>query len=145
MLDLEENNRNLLELQDKLKNLFDALQIAKLKKSLNELEQETLKENFWNETQKSSEIYAKMSSIQKKIRTYDNLKNELENLIELNELLLLENDYSLEKDLISNTQKIQKQLEDVEVQTLLSGKYDVNNAILTLHPGAGRNRIPGLG
>ena len=55
----------------------------------------------------------------------------------MNDLLLIESDEELEKELISNTNQLQKNLEKFEVQTLLSGKYDQNNAIITLHPGAG--------
>ena len=55
----------------------------------------------------------------------------------MNELLCLEVDNELIKELLKDTLKLQKELEDLELQTLLSGKYDKNNAILTLHPGAG--------
>lgn len=145
MLDLEENKRNLTELQDKLTKMAETLQISNLKKDFAELEKQTLKPDFWEDTQKSATIFSQMNAIQKKVRNYENLKNELDNLLELNELLLLEKDDSLEKDLVSNTQKFEQKLTELEVQTLLSGKYDVNNAILTIHPGAGRNRIPRLG
>lgn len=137
MLDLEENKRILIELQDKLSHFFETLKIEESKKELAGLEKETLKDDFWEDKKKSSEIYAKMNVIQKKLRTYDELKSELKDLIELNELLLLEKDNSLEKDLIINTEKLQKKFSNLEVQTLLSGQYDTNNAILTIHPGAG--------
>lgn len=55
----------------------------------------------------------------------------------MNELLCLEEDNELIKELLKDTLKLQKELENLELQTLLSGKYDKNNAILTLHPGAG--------
>lgn len=145
MLDLEENKRNLIELRDKLTKMAETLQISNLKADFAQLEQQTLKPDFWEETQKSATLFSQMNAIQKKIRNYENLKNELDNLLELNELLLLEKDDSLEKDLLSNTQKFEQKLTELEVQTLLSGKYDANNAILTIHPGAGRNRIPRLG
>lgn len=145
MIDLEENKRFLLELQNRLHELEAALQISDLNSELAELEKQTLKEDFWEDTQKSSVVYSKMNMLQKKINTYHHLKNELENLLELNELLLLEQDTDLAKDLLSNTQTLQKQCDNIEVQTLLSGKYDKNNALVTLHPGAGRNRITRLG
>lgn len=137
MLDLEENKRFLNELQNQLQALESALQISNLKTELADLEKQTMQEDFWENNQKSSTIYAKMNVIQKKIKTYETLKNELENLIELNDLLLVEQDLELEKDLLSNTQKLKKDFEKIEVETLLSGKYDTNNAILTIHPGAG--------
>ena len=48
-----------------------------------------------------------------------------------------EGDKSLVNDIITNTNNIQKEIDDLEIQTLLSGKYDINNAIVTIHPGAG--------
>ena len=137
MIDLEENKRFLLGLQTKIKELSSTLQISKLQQELAELEKQTLAEDFWNDSQKSSMIYTKMNKIQKKIKTYENLRDELDNLIELNELLIVENDPNLEKDLISSTQKFQNDLDEIEIQTLFSGKYDANNSIVTIHPGAG--------
>ena len=44
---------------------------------------------------------------------------------------------SLANDIIESTKSMQSQIDDLEIQTLLSGKYDINNAIITIHPGAG--------
>jgi len=51
--------------------------------------------------------------------------------------LSLEPDESLENDLIKSIKNIEKDIEKIEINTLLSGKLDSNNAIITLHPGAG--------
>ena len=56
---------------------------------------------------------------------------------ELTELVELEPDEDVAKDILKNTKKIEKELEKLELETLLSGKYDENNAIVTIHPGAG--------
>ena len=50
---------------------------------------------------------------------------------------MIEFDETLKKELLSNTKKLEKNIEDLKIATLLSDKYDQNNAILTLHPGAG--------
>ena len=49
----------------------------------------------------------------------------------------MENEQAMVKEIINSTKKIEKQIEKLESETLLSGKYDKNNAIITLHPGAG--------
>ena len=72
-----------------------------------------------------------------KIAKFEELENDIKNTLELTELIQLEPDESLENDIITDTKKIEKELEKFELQTLLSGKYDSNNAILTIHPGAG--------
>ena len=62
------------------------------------------------------------------------LKSDLSNVDEQN----LPNDIQDElKELSDLLKQIDKDLENLEIETLLSGKYDSNNAILTLHPGAG--------
>ena len=48
-------------------------------------------------------------------------------------------DEEIKKEVIKTTIKLEKELEKLELQTLLSGKFDANNAIITIHPGAGRN------
>lgn len=47
--------------------------------------------------------------------------------------------------MVKDIKNIEKQIESFEVETLLSGKYDKNNAIITIHPGARWNRSSGLG
>lgn len=137
MLDLEENKKFLLELQHCLQDLSEALQIVKLQVELSELEEQTLAEDFWEDSQKSSIVYGKMNALQKKINLYQNLKSEFDNLWELNELLLIEQEEDFVKDLVSNTKKLEKAIENAQTQTLLSGKYDSSHALVTIHPGAG--------
>ena len=118
-------------------NLFD---IAKLKQELNELEQQTLQEVFWYDSKNSGIVLQKTKTIKSKIDKYTKITNEINNLLEMSELLSIEseaNDDSLVSDIIENTKSIQKEIDNLEIQTLLSGKYDINNAIVTIHPGAG--------
>ena len=115
-------------------NLFD---IAKLENELKELEKETMNEDFWTDTSKTSIVLKQIKTIKNKIETFTNLNNQLENLIEISNLTINEYDEELEKEIFHNTNEIKKHIEDLEIQTLLSGKYDINNAIVTIHPGAG--------
>lgn len=123
-------------------NLFD---IANLEKQLTKLEKQTLEEEFWSDSKKSGIILQKIKIIKDKLQNYNKLQMELNNLKEMSELVIQENDETLAKEILNNTASINEELEKLEIQTLLSGKYDINNAIVTIHPGAGRNRITGLG
>lgn len=111
--------------------------ISVLEAELKELENKTTEENFWSDSQKSSTTLKKINTLKNKIEDYKKVKLELNNLIELNELLALEPDEEIGKELVKNTYHIEKNIEKLEITTLLSGKYDANNAIITLHPGAG--------
>lgn len=115
-------------------NLFD---IEQLKEDLNDLEKLTLKPDFWSNTKNSTLVLGKIKNIKRKYLLYNSLESELNNLIELNELLILENDNDLAKELLKNSNKLENQIEKLQLETLLTGKYDANNAIISLHPGAG--------
>ena len=111
--------------------------IAKLTNDLSELEAKTSNPDFWSDSSKSGKVLQKIKIIKNKKDKYEKLESELNNLIDMNELLLTENDEDMANDLASNTASIKKEIDDLEVTTLLSDKYDVNNAIVTIHPGAG--------
>lgn len=116
-------------------SLFD---IEKLENRLQELEAETVKEEFWQKDSKETgKVLAEIKQIKNKVVQYRKAEQEAENLIELTELANLDNDEDVAKDIIKSTAKLENEVEKLELQTLLSGKYDKNNAILTLHPGAG--------
>ena len=111
--------------------------ISKLELELADLEKQTLEEGFWADTTKSTTILSKVKTLKNKCSTYHIITQELINLQELTELVSLEEDEQMAKDILKNTEIISKELEKFELSTLLSGKYDKNNAIVTLHPGAG--------
>ena len=115
-------------------NPFD---IASIEKEIKELEKQTLKENFWNDNKNSTNVLSKIKQLKNKYESYNNIQNEIKNLQELTELVNLEPDEEIAKEILKNTKKVEKNFEKLELSTLLSGKYDNNNAILTIHPGAG--------
>ena len=137
MLELEENLRVLNELIEKLNSLRDTLNIYSLEKEKEELTSETEKEGFWEDTENSNKVFAKLKRVKRKLESFYEIKSELDNLIDMNKMLLDEYDEELSKDLIKQTSEFTKKLEKLELETLLAGKYDINNAIITLHPGAG--------
>ena len=115
-------------------SLFD---IPNLEKRLQELEEKTSKSEFWEDTENTAKVLSEIKKIRNKYLKYKELEKEINNLLELSELVKLEYDEEIANDIIKNTKKEQKNLEKLELETLLSGKYDSNNAIITIHPGAG--------
>lgn len=111
--------------------------ISNLEKELKELEKETTKQEFWENQQNTSRVLKRITEIKNKIEGYKVTKNNLDNLTDLLELLRIEKDEQLEADLEKNILDLKNNIDKLEISTLLSGKYDINNAIITLHPGAG--------
>ena len=111
--------------------------ITNLENELNTLEKQTTENNFWEDSKNSSKVLKRITEIKNKIEQYKKVHNELQNLKDLTELLKQENDVDLEKDLEKGISILNSSVEKLEISTLLSGKYDSNNALITLHPGAG--------
>lgn len=82
-------------------------------------------------------VLSELKSIQNKVNRFNKIKENLQNLLDLNELLNMEEDLELVKELLKDTATLENEIESLEVETLFSGKYDKNNAIVTIHPGAG--------
>ena len=111
--------------------------IEKNEEDLKALEAKTMQPTFWEDAKQSDKILSEIKQKKNITSSYRKIEEELKNIQELTELLKIEYDEDLAKEIIQNTNKISNEVEKFELQTLLNGKYDKNNAILTLHPGAG--------
>ena len=116
-------------------SLFD---ISTLEKQLSELESETVKEEFWQKApNETGKVLSQIKQLKNKVEQYRKIEQEILNLNDLTELANMENDEEVAKDILKSTSNLEIEIEKLQLETLLSGKYDKNNAILTLHPGAG--------
>lgn len=120
-----------------LAEVKEALDYDGLNKKAEELRAEQAKEDFWNDMQSAQQVNKELARIETKIKHYDKLYSQgedLEVLIELTEGTSEESEMEeLQKELV----KFSEAVESLRLETLLKGKYDGNNAILTLHAGAG--------
>lgn len=138
MVDLEENRRELQNLKEKFDSLEKALGTEEeLAKILKELENKTMEEGFWNDTKAANLVLRDMKEVKAKYTSLTQVKQNLEELIELNDFLMIEHDDEMEQDLAKSTSSLEKEIEKLETKMFLSGKFDRNHAIITLHPGAG--------
>lgn len=106
-------------------------------KQVDDLDQQTMKEDFWNDPQKAQAVIRKRNSIKQIIDDYQALDAGLNSLDETADELKAEFDDELMEIAEEEYQETAKKFEDFEIQVLLSHEYDQNNAILELHPGAG--------
>lgn len=111
--------------------------ISNLEKELSELELQTNQSDFWNDSKNSSKVLKKITELKNKVNQFKKVESELNNLLEIKNLLLQEEDEELAKELEEGAVNIEQSIQKLEIATLLSGKYDSSNAIVTLHPGAG--------
>jgi peptide chain release factor 2 len=128
--------KNELQL-NRINELEKTINIEALEKSLSDLEIQTSNPTFWNDPENSTKVSAKISELKKKISLFNYIKSEINTIREMIGLLNEESDKDLEKEVENSVSNTEKELETLEISTLLSGKYDKNNAIVTIHPGAG--------
>jgi len=101
------------------------------------LEQKASEPSFWDDIDNSQKVLQKLKTLKSKVETYQSLKNQLEDTQTLNQLGLEEDDASVIEEVASGIEKFKASLKKLRLETLLTGQYDKNNAILTLHAGAG--------
>lgn len=92
--------------------------------------------SFWEDVNKAGEITQEAKRIKDKLDYFSSLNTRVEDVEILFELLE-EDDEETPKEIIGEVKGISKEIENLKIQILLSGEYDRNNAILTLHTGVG--------
>ncbi len=135
-------------LSDDLKMQIDALkpQIVELHKvlnienaeiKLNELQETSAQPEFWNDIENSHKVLQNIRAFENKINSFNQLKSKLDDIVTLFELSQEEDDNQLLTEIQDEINDLNSQLEIQTLQTLLTGEYDSNSAILTFHSGAG--------
>jgi len=117
-------------------NLDDALMrihFRDLSDKYSALVAESSKPDFWNDTERAQKISQEQSSLQRRIEPWQKIDTELDELIEMAEL----EDPSLESDLSAHLEKLEATFSDLKEELKYSGPYDTNDAILSIHAGAG--------
>lgn len=109
----------------------------KLKSDLEKLREEQLVPDFYSDSKRVGENGRKVRVCEKKLEQIASLEKAASDLRALVELVEEFSDEELESELENKLKMFEKNLEDVRLTTLLNGKYDSYNAILTLHAGAG--------
>ena len=93
--------------------------------------------DFWDNPEKSQESMKNLKSMKDDIAIYAKLKDEFDEIETLIEMAAEENDESLIPEIQDLLDDFRKTYDDIRIKTLLSGEYDKDNAIVTLHAGAG--------
>lgn len=137
MLQFEEQKQKLNEYRNGMNELKEALDYDALKEKVVKLEEQAAQEGFWDDLENSQKVLKETSRLKDTIAKYDSLNQDFLDLFDLIEMADEEEDLSMLDDVVSGVDNFVKTFEDMRLQTLLSGEYDKNNAILTFHAGAG--------
>ena len=121
----------------RLEKLAAALDLEGARREVDELEEKTGDPNFWNDVAASQKVLQRTKQLKNKLENHARLTSQWEDLTTLVEMAMEEDDASLLSEVQEGYDKLESALEEANLATLLTGEYDANNAILTLHAGAG--------
>ena len=137
MIDLDRYLQELNAVRITIDKAADALHLPLLKEQLTELKEEMNVAEFWTDLKRSTEISQKVASMENKIKTVNHLYERAD---DIDAMLMLLNEDEDEDIALECGQALVALTEDAEtlsLETLLRGDYDKNNAVLSLHAGAG--------
>lgn len=117
-----------------METLFD---IANKKIELKNLQEKSFESNFWDDSDKAQEIMIEINSLKDTIETFENLSYSVNSIYELLEIMSLEEFLDMKDELTSDLLKTKDGVSKLKIETLLSGEYDKNNAIISIHAGSG--------
>ena len=137
MIQFEEYKGKLNDLKPKLDGLSDSLGLDAARDELERLHAEVASEGFWDNLEHSQKVLQKTKQLENKVESYERMQSEWDDLMTICEMALEENDDSMLDDLLSGYATLETQMEETRLQTLLTGEYDANNAMMSFHAGAG--------
>ncbi len=106
-------------------------------KRIKELEKEVNNINFWNDKKHSEEVLNELNLLKSKIVKVENLKKNIEENIDIINLIKENSDLEMQELIENDINKIKQELNNIELELLLSGPYDRCDCIIDIHPGAG--------
>ncbi|MFH1540587.1 MAG: peptide chain release factor 2 [Elusimicrobiota bacterium] len=132
--ELKEKTRKLLQKADDIGRYFE---VEKKLKKISEIEKTISLSNFWDNPAEAQKTMQLLSLLKSQITKYQNIKNELSETSELLSILEMENDESMHSDIEKALEKIEEEISEMDLQLKLSGEFDKNSAIVSIHSGAG--------
>jgi len=136
MIDVLEINREFQSFKEAIENIRQTLKLDSRVLENKKLEKETLIEGFWSNKKNSQEVINKINQNKELINEY----NKIQELYDEEELIfefLNSGEEEFKEELLKKHEILKKRIEEIDIKLLLDGKYDNNNAIVTIHSGAG--------
>jgi len=136
-MDHYEYSELLKTLNTKMKNIAGVVQPKKIEERLQEIEALEQSEGFWNDAEHAAVIQKEKTQLERKLQKFSRAFNALGDAEELYEMGKEENDDETIEMLFHEADALNALVKSMEVNMLLSGPNDANNAIVSIHPGAG--------
>ncbi|NJM66430.1 MAG: peptide chain release factor 2 [Acaryochloris sp. RU_4_1] len=136
-MEVLELKREVEQLGERLGKTQEYLDLPALNAKINDLEQRAAQSNFWEEQIQAQQVLQELNDLKSHVTQLQEWQGTLADAEAVVELLQLEADTSLLAEAQTNLQQLHQQLDQWELQQLLSGVYDKTGAVLTINTGAG--------
>jgi len=136
-MDAYEYSELLKSLTIKMDNIKNIVKPDSLQARLDEIEQMQQDQNFWNDAANAAKISQEKTKTQRILATYTDANDAVADAVEYFEMAKSEKDEETLEMLFEDANSLQEHTNALEVQMMLSGEHDGNNAIVSIHPGAG--------
>ena len=120
-----------------LEGLADSLNLEGLKNELERLHAMQEAPGFWDDPEKSQKIVMKAKQAENKVERYEKMVSSWDDLMTICEMAAEEDDDSMLEELKEGFEALTSEMESCRLETLLTGKYDKNNALMSFQAGAG--------
>ena len=137
MIELEQYKQELSALSEEIQVLGTNLYIPRTLRDIEELEQKAGDPAFWDDIESTQKVLQKTKELKLKVERFQKLESLCEDLETLVEMGLEEDDASVLAEIKDGFSQLKTNYEKLMLETLLTGEYDKNNAILAFHAGAG--------
>jgi len=137
MLQFEELRLSLEAMKPDIDDLASALGLSQMKSEIQQLENRAAEPGFWDDMDNSQKILQRTANLKSKVEKYEKLDARYEDALALIELGDEAEDESLIDEAKAELEGIRAEIDRQRLETLLTGEYDKNNAILTFHAGSG--------
>lgn len=137
MIEFEEYKGKLHDLHPKLDDLGQSLNIEGAKNELERYHAMQEAPGFWDDPSKSQEIVRKCRQLETKCERYEKMCATWDDLMTICEMALEEGDDSMLGELRDGYATLEEHMEQARLETLLTGEYDANNALVSFQAGAG--------
>ena len=120
-----------------LDGLADSLNLQGLRNELERYHAMQEAPGFWDDPEKSQKIVVKAKITESKIEKYESMCASWDDMMTICEMAAEEDDDSMLEELKEGYNKLTEQMETCRIETLLTGHYDKNNALMSFQAGAG--------
>ena len=137
MIEFDDYKTKLHNIRPKLDELSDPLNLNACREEHERLQAQIESPGFWDDQETSQKVMKRSRQLEAKMERYAHMVSQWDDMMTICEMAIEENDESMLDELKTSYEDLEKKMEEARLETLLTGEYDGNNALVSFQAGAG--------